>query len=27
LMHWNADVEVSHDRASEHRGIMKDAAG
>ena len=27
LMHWNADVEVSHDRASEHRGIVKDAAG
>jgi hypothetical protein len=27
LMHWNADVAVSDDPTSEHRGIMKDAAG
>ena len=27
LMHWNADVAVSDDPTSEHRGIMKDATG
>jgi len=27
LMHWNADVAVSDDPTSEHRGIVKDAAG
>ena len=27
LMHWNADVAVSDDPTSEHRGIMKDVAG
>jgi hypothetical protein len=27
LMRWNADIAVRHDRESEQRGIMKDAAG